>query len=328
LQSNEPFLSIIIEWENAVLASEKRPPELLRRLRAELENTKQKIEVIFVFDPVTVPQADLKSLIEGFLGSEGRLVEWRLCPIEGSHYYGLKNHGAAEASANYILMIDSDVIPEPGWLASHVAFIHDRPDVSLCGGNTFIEADSLVSKAFAAGWFFPLRGEGKGILEPAPFVFANNCLFRRADFLAHPYRETEAGETRGACGRQAAEFVAAGLKTAINTSAQVSHPPPNGVTHFVTRGLAEGRDHILGAVATEKRSEIALAVLKNLRHVGRRLWQAFERVLSPQGRKAMKMGLYEAPVHLTIIAAYYVFYICGAWFTILFPRRARQLFRI
>ena len=106
-----------------------------------------------------------------------------------------KNIGAARARGEVIVFLDSDVIPEEGWLASLLQALSNL-DVGVVGGNTYIAHEDLNGKAFALFWFFPLR-EARGGLWRDPHFFANNVAFRAEVFRAHSFPPL--GTFRGQC---------------------------------------------------------------------------------------------------------------------------------
>ena len=74
----------------------------------------------------------------------------------GLGYYQLKNESVKRATGVILVFLDSDVIPEPDWL-DQLLGAFTEPDVQIVGGNSYIEAASVYSRAFALWWFFPLR---------------------------------------------------------------------------------------------------------------------------------------------------------------------------
>src|SRR4029077_19368753 len=59
----------------------------------------------------------------------------RLLPTADSRYCSLKNAGAAASSGEIIIFLDSDVIPEPNWLAALLETF-SNPHVSVVVGST------------------------------------------------------------------------------------------------------------------------------------------------------------------------------------------------
>ena len=186
--SMTPDVSVIVEWENTALAGVRRAQAALRRLAEEVSGSRRRVEVLICHDEDTPPDVPLPG---------GALPDgWRTVRVPDARYYELKNHGAAAAAGAIVVFLDSDAIPEPGWLEGILDPFAD-PAVKVVAGHAYIQPDSLYSKAFALWWFFPLRARPQPPTPVAHF-FANNVAFRRATFLAHRFSPVE-GTSRGAC---------------------------------------------------------------------------------------------------------------------------------
>jgi hypothetical protein len=219
---------------------------------------------------------------------------WRVVRVPDSRYYELKNRGAAEAAGDIVVFLDSDAIPEPGWLESLLAPFAD-PDIQVVAGHAYIQPDSLYSKAFALWWFFPLRAEPEP-LEPTTHFFANNVAFRRATLLAHPFPSVD-GTSRGACVALAATLGRAGIPIWKTTRAQVAHPAPRGFHHFATRALAQGRDRIARERGWRATPFGTLARLAG--------WLGAGIVRTFRGRRAVGLSMIGVPAALALCCAYY-----------------------
>jgi glycosyltransferase involved in cell wall biosynthesis len=235
-------VSIIIEWENALLSESSRTKEMLVRLARQITELAPRladgIEVLILFDPKRIDLKLIESCIAGAHWPEPGLV--RLLPAEDLRYYEFKNFGAHHASRELIVFLDSDVIPEDEWLAAMVQPFED-PDIQVVGGNTYLDVESgrFIDRAFAAFWFFPLRSVQSG-LEPADGFFANSLAVRRAIFKKTSF---PSGETfRGQCCLMADSLREWGIAIHQQKAARASHPAPNGLGHFFVRGICEGYD--------------------------------------------------------------------------------------
>ena len=228
-----PDVSIVVEWDNSALAGSARAATALARLADETTAAGLNVEVLVCHDEPVEPAISP--------GGRGLPPGWRTIRVPDGRYYQLKNHGAQVAAGSVVVFLDSDAVPEPGWLQALLEPFTD-PAVQVVAGHTSLEADSLWSRAFALWWFFPLKAEPEP-LKAVNFFFANNAAFRRAMLLAHPFPVRE-GTSRGACVEQAAALGRAGITIWKTTRAQVSHPAPRGWRHFVLRALAQGRDRL------------------------------------------------------------------------------------
>ena len=123
----------------------------------------------------------------------------RTIDVEGANYYELKNLGAREARADIVALTDSDVVPQPRWLASIVEAVEDGAELSA--GLSFFKTPGswrhdtptrLVASSITWGW-----NVGKGS-RPGPAGFMDhNVGFRTETLRAHPY-PAELGRTRAA----------------------------------------------------------------------------------------------------------------------------------
>ena len=293
-----PDVSIIVEWENTALAGVPRALVTLARLRDETGRSARRIDVLICHDEDTPP--DLSPVAAALPPG------WRLLRIPGARYYQLKNHGAAATAGSIILFLDSDAIPEAGWLEGMLAPFDD-PAVQVVAGHAYIEAESLYSRAFALTWFFPLRAEPVP-LKPATRFFANCVAFRRSTFLAHPFAPVE-GASRGACVELARELCEAGITIWKSTAAQVAHPAPRGGGHFALRALAEGRDRL----SRERgwRATIAGSLARFAHHCGAGLWA----IVRHRGKVGLSLA--GVPVALGICWVYYGLCFAGEAATLL-----------
>jgi len=237
-----PSLSIIIEWENAGRIGAARARRMLAALHRQLGALGGGgHELILVHDPAKASRAALEESLRTVAPEADWPARIRFVAAPGGGYYEQKNRGAAGARREIIVFLDSDVVPQEGWLAALVAPFAD-PQVGVVGGNTFVEHDGLYSAAFAIAWFFPLPSSGHGIEKSRGF-FANNVAFRREIFAAHNFPET--GQYRGQCGFLAEALGRAGHQVYLSREARVAHPPPEGLRHFLVRALWNGHDDSL-----------------------------------------------------------------------------------
>ena len=318
--------TIILEWENAVLSEIERTLRMLERLDTQIAQTHGDFEFLVLFDPAVAEEHQIGAHVTTRLRQSAAQVQLQLIAAPGQHYYELKNTGAQHAHGNLLVMLDSDVIPEDGWLSTLLDTLDANPDIELLSGNTFIDPVGLLGKSFSAGWIYPLRAEQPELIEPAPFVWASNCAFRTETFLRHPYPCSQDGATRGACFLQHKALRDEGARIALHTGAQCSHPAPNGLHHWCTRALAEGRDHSIRKARTLRGKPGALR--RSVKHAARRTWQACTRSLRSDTRQRMHMTLAEAPLSILLTAMYYGLYVVGATLTCICPQRTRIWWQI
>ena len=293
-----PDVSIIIEWDNVTLAGAPRAQAMMRRLAEEAGSCARPLEILICHDGEAPPDASIKGC--------GLPPVWRVVRAPGARYYELKNRGAAESAGEILVFLDSDAIPEPGWLEGILAPFGD-PAVQVVAGHAYIQAESLYSRAFALTWFFPLRA-GPEPLKPVTRFFANNVASRRPTFLAHPFAPIE-GTSRGACVALAKELLEEGIPIWKTTAAQVAHPAPRGGRHFALRALAEGRDRL--ARESGWRVTILGSMARVAHHCGAGL------VVTVRHRGKVGLSPAAVPGALAICWAYYVICFAGEAATLL-----------
>ena len=240
--------SIVIEWENIQLAEADRCRAMLGELTTQIAafpgapaDGGRDFEILVIFDDHKISAAGVQDFVAGCMPALPARAELRFLAGSGRGYYEQKNLGAREARGRFVVFLDSDVIPEPGWLPRLLGSFAD-PQVEVVCGNCFLDTGDLVSKSLALAWFFPLR-DGREVLVRQDSFFANNVAFRRDVALRYPFVPL-ADSSRGACRMLARRLTADGRGLFVNTAARVSHPAPNGIRHLFLRGLAQGRDNL------------------------------------------------------------------------------------
>lgn len=169
-------------------------------------------------------------------------AEIRHLPTGRSGYYEQKNFGAESAGGDIILFVDSDVVPEPGWLEALLAPFGDS-DIGVVAGATSVEQKNLYSKAMALGWIFPLPPLDRS-LRASRLFYANNVAFRKA--LMPLMRFPETVQYRVQVGAVHRALEQAGQPVVMSGAAAVLHPPPQGLGGFAARALWCGFDASTG----------------------------------------------------------------------------------
>ena len=236
--SERPGLSIIIEWDNARMSERERAVRMLRALGEQAgEMGYTRLPVKLTYDPTEVEPQVMPTCIEEAGAPAGNLAI-ELLPVEGLRYYDQKNYGFGHTDTELVIFLDSDVIPQEGWLHALLSSFDD-PEVQVAYGNTFMTYSNLYERAFALFWFFHLREKQAG-MRPSHYFFANNVAFRRETFAAHPFPRLES--FRGQCVALARSLEEAGITIYCNTGASVEHPPPVDGELFIWRALSAGYD--------------------------------------------------------------------------------------
>lgn len=320
--------SIIVEWENVLLAEDERCVEMLKRLRGQILESAMPTEVLIVFNPEQVAGTIIEDAVSTYLNpalqADGGRINCRILPGPGLHYFDLKNFGAQQSQGDIVVFIDSDVIPEEKWLQNLLAPFQQFEGIQVVGGQTHIDTDTLMAKAFSLGWFFPLREPPGKVTRNAHGFFANNVAFRRDTFARYPFPPMPPGITRGACVTLAESLKEAGIDILKTSSACCSHPPPNGWHHFFIRGLAEGRDRASRQLASgDSKPRIAFAFFRNQIS---RVRKSTKKIV--RHRATVDLSGAEAPLAVVLMTMFHISQIFGAWIYLAFPDFAKRQWRI
>lgn len=252
---SRPWVSFVVEWENALLSDRNRSVTMLRTMRRQCVEVASSPEVtsratfglslfelLVVYDEARLDGGHLAEMLRRCVGDSDEILHWRLLPTRESGYYKNKNFGAREAAGEVLLFVDADVIPEAGWLRQVLSGLADHPAVEVMAGSAYIEPEGLVGKVFALTWFFPLRTKD-GPLQRVDSFFVNTLAIRSSFHRQHPFPDLD-GTSRGSCIVLANELAAAGIPVYLNPRVRVRHPAPNGIRHISKRALAQGRDRL------------------------------------------------------------------------------------
>jgi len=320
-------VSIVTEWENVLLAEEERCVRMLRQLRLQVLASSRSIEVLVVFNPRQVAGTVVDEAVRRYLlppGDTGRVIPCRIEPAPNLHYYQLKNFGAQLALGNIIVFLDSDVIPEEGWLQAITQPFFDHPEISVLAGHTYLDPNGLLGRAFALGWYFPLRSHSLKLASDTKYFFANNVAFRRHLLEKYPFPEMPEGKTRGACSRLAQILIGEGTVIWSNAAAQTSHPPPNGFSHFLIRGFAQGRDWAI--TKHEQGTGRLVCSFIALRNVFSDSFNMSIRTI--RNGHTIALPFWQAPIAVGIMSIYYIEICLGAWMYLIAPGPSSRMWRV
>lgn len=287
-------MSIIIELENLLKSDPRRAERLFERLVAQMRPLDVAFEVLVLHDPDDVTADAVEALL---LRSGVAPAEVTIVPAPGKRYYELKNLGAERARGELVLFVDSDLIPEEGFLRSMIGAFDD-PEVEVVAASPYVDpCRTLFEKSFALFWLFPLRSQG-GPLEPIREYAANSVAFRRELFLRQPFPDSPC--YRRQCALQAKALMAEGHQLWGNPEARVQHPPPRTWRDAIARALREGRDRYFD------RRMSGTAPAKNPVTAARGMQRSMSALGERMRRHAARVGLSqrEMPAALAIAATY------------------------
>jgi hypothetical protein len=235
-------------------------------------------------------------------------------------YYPLKNAAAEVATGDILVFLDSDVVPDPGWMA-HLLGSFGRPEIDVVCGQTYVLPVDTYSRAFACGWTYLPRQDDDRIHQPQKF-YANTIAFRREMFRKVGGFPPVGHRTRGASSALGTALRAIGSGVWQNERAAVDHPPPSGFTHLAVRAIAHGRDHYMKHDEHRHVGGLVRSVGLAASRLGRGFWRTF--------RYANQVGLqpWEIPAALAITSTYYGFFALGGVLTHVSPEAMGRRFRV
>ncbi len=238
------LVSVIVEWENAKLSDLDRAERMLARLGAQMAEAARKrnltAELLVLYDSDEIDPAVPWAAVSSQIDKAAWPGTIRLVPAPGKRYYEQKNAGAELALGEILIFLDSDVVPDEGWLDGLLGALDD-PKVDFVGGEAYHATDTLHDRLFAAFWGFPPVNPTRAVYRRQQF-YANNLAVRRETFLVNPF--PAAAAYRGQCAQLAKSMRGKGIAVYRQGASAVSHPAPRGARTFVVRALCQGHDTI------------------------------------------------------------------------------------
>jgi Glycosyl transferase family 2 len=290
-----PYLSVVVELDNLLHGEVSRArtmfDRLLRQIR-EIEELQGRVEILAPYDAEELDAQSAQSIVRPFDAGDGPSVE--LVAARGLRYYQLKNEAGRRARGEIILFVDSDCLPEDGWLRRLLDSFLD-PQVEVVAGNCYVDRDTFYAKTFALGWYFPPRlPDGALIAEYGGMV--NTVAMWRHIFEKYPFPDYPSlYMTQGSIWAQTLKEN--GVRTFTNPGARVAHPPPC----FLRSALVNGYDV---AQRTRQPSESKLQGLRRSYWGFREnLRDAFRRIRD--GHREIGLSRAAVPVALALAGAYW-----------------------
>ncbi len=302
----------MIEWENAKLSDFERARRMLETLGEQIRALRSRLpgppEVVLLCDREEMDGKAVQEAVAETLGDPD-LAVLKFVETDGADYFQQKNIGVRHAESEVVILLDSDVVPQRGWLEALVGAMAD-PERDVVAGQTAMSLESFSGRAFALFWIFPPERGGDAIRSTDHF-HANNVAFRRAQFLADPFPDLDAA--RGQSTLLGQHLAAAGRRMFLHEGARVVHAPPNGFLHLARRAMNQGRDDYL--IANERDPHHYRSRLANT------LWRFRKRVLRAGKRIVKKprtvgFGALGALGAAGLAFSYYAFYAIGLAITL------------
>lgn len=235
--------SIVMEWETAKEAGIGRAQRALRALHRQIlalqPVMRAPAELILCYEEADIAREALRSVVAEAAAPAGWPCKVELVPVPtGTHYYNKKNIGARASTNELIIFLDTDVVPQEGWLQTMLGAFDDW-STSIIIGATALDHNTPYEMAMALTWIFDPATHGRGV-QPLRRYSSNNLAFRRNLFLRFPFPEH--GSYRGQCAELQKSLIEAGISVREQTDARASHPPPRGFRGFLHRSWAAGGD--------------------------------------------------------------------------------------
>jgi len=318
-------IALIVEWDNARLSEVDRAREMLRRVSSQAalaaRQSKHRFDLVLVYDPETIAPEIPRAVLAECVDERAWPGHVSLLEAPGQHYYEQKNFGVRHVDADIIILIDSDVIPDDGWLEQLLRAMRD-PAVQVVSGETYLATDTYYDRLLAAFWLFETKKQAQGVYEARNF-YANNVAFRGDVIRRHPF---PAAETyRGQCATLAKTLRSEGIRLYRAGSAMVSHPPPSGLSHFINRAICHGHDIVLSN-RNKKVGWLLASPVGALYRLVRDVATAPGRVIE---RRKASVGSFSGAILAFVLAvAYAAIKFVGEIVTFLSPRFVRRRFSI
>jgi hypothetical protein len=227
----------------------------------------------------------------------GQISDLVFTAFPGGRYYDLKNNGILATDGSIVILTDSDVVAEPGWLSGLLEPFED-PKIICVNGYTYLSHDDFFSRTFALIWFFPMaRGDGRFASKRA--MNANNVGFRREWIVSHPFPKHNGFKV--SCTLLMRQLLSEGHKV-NNVNARVYHYSPRGWRFFYWRALVTGRDADRKFVALNSPSRTQ-RVVKSFSRWFTMSWRTTRRIVGHA--RETGMPLWQIPFSLIVGQAFY-----------------------
>src|SRR5262245_37918807 len=322
-------VSIVIEWYNMTHAELSRAARMLSGLKsqacslysdvADPVRLAQPLELIIVFDSEHFEDEHVRKFIDGAVGN-CEFLTIRYLPVPGADYCKQKNAGAAIATGEILIFLDSDLIPESEWLVAFLGAFKNA-NVSVVVGNTFVDWSrrDLYSKSIALSWMFPLR-DPDAELTIAKTFYANNVAIRTKTFLSRQFPDVP-GLTHVPAKLLVERLERDGVTLWYGRNARASHHPPSGGLHFVNRAISGGRARALSAESVTL-SLVFRWVLNDIKSA----LLVFKRFIL-EGFK-VELQWWQLPVATSIALTYSTFFMFGSLLSVVAPNFVKDRFKL
>lgn len=303
-----PPITLLIEWENAIDVADdwtrKAMDGLARELAAVADRMPQKPRIMYLYNRHAVPAGTVEKVIDSEAPQLRDLADLEVVPTENLTYYKLKNYGIARTRTPLAVMIDSDAIPQPGWLDALLAPFAE-PKVMAVGGFTRLGHEDFLSRAMALTWIFDLEGDREKT-ERRNSIHVNNCAVRTDFFREHPFPDLQAFKKQ--CVFWLRGIKEEGHLYVRTADAKAIHAPHPGLRFLVWRAWTAGFDSDFVTYHTRTKSRAGRLGYAFV-HYAKKLARAGKRILLRGD--VVGMPWYERPFALLIALGYFTVLLAG-----------------
>jgi cellulose synthase/poly-beta-1,6-N-acetylglucosamine synthase-like glycosyltransferase len=206
--ADRPIASIVIVIDYKAGGSEAWNNLRLTLKGLQQQHYREPVEFLLVEadDGHHVPD-DLQQILPGL----------RVVRSAGRTSYDFKNAGAEAAASDFVVLLDADCVPHPGWWRALIEHRRQHPEAAAISGRTLYRAEGLLPRVFALIDRSYVDCGGPGGTRA---VSNNNGAFRRDILLQFPLRN-ELGPfgSRG----HADQILAAGFELRFEPGMVVEH---------------------------------------------------------------------------------------------------------
>jgi hypothetical protein len=172
--ANRPIASIIVVVDYKAGASEAWGNLRLTLNGLVAQDYREPVEFLLVEadDGHQVPD-DLQRILPGL----------KVVRADGTTSYDLKNAGAEAAASDFVVLLDADCVPDPGWWRALIEHRRQHPEAAAISGKTLYRAKGLLPRIFALidRSYVDCGGPGR-----TQAISNNNCALRRDILLRFP----------------------------------------------------------------------------------------------------------------------------------------------
>jgi hypothetical protein len=244
-------VTIVLEWDNAEGLERDKALYFLKRLALTVRESTAAIPrpatLLLVFDD-GVDQAELRKMLAECAADMRGCLTPKLLYAPDAEYYEKKGVAPFFEQSDILVYADSDCRYSDNWLEDILApVLTGRADVAY-GDTVALEDGTMMGKASALGWFFPIRSPHDPLLKKGQRrFFANNFAIRRAVMVQVPIPRLDAARAHG--GPWFRALTAAGIRTEKVTAAIAEHKQYDNFVDFMKRAWMLGKDKDAGVSA-------------------------------------------------------------------------------